>query len=364
MVPSGRRAGQVRDGGAGFVRDCSWRNPRHIHHVCCGEYVSHGISYWWASANVIQASDAWLENIKRYVDDDENISKENAKDCSDLGKECNILNGASCRDFFRGPKEPNNQWNNELWWIFRAVEGAHGKMQKLYNSLTEKTINTHLKMDQIAEDFEESKKAMISGGEAAEWISAVLGAGVGTLGLSSGATPGLGYAMDLLTSGVEMARSETAEEEELVSLADVKSSLADLFLKSRESLAFIARTAVGKPYQQDRDKAKAGGYSMWNRLPNFGEDYWDSQVANFYDNPFWLMDDTAEDVSSVIQVATEPLNVHVTDAVLRQLGYAVSWQSTISNKADCVGGRPPELSSRPIDRGAVHFVLAQSIEFL
>lgn len=200
-------------------------------------------------------------------------------------------------------------------------------MNKFRQALRDKTTIETLKMQEMAEDFEVTMEDdTFNSNSAPQWLSTVLGVGGSLLSLSKTASqnPGIGVALGLVSTVIDSAVDDE-EERESLSLAGIKSQLADMFESSVDGLDQIARIAVGRPWDEDR-------YGM---LPNFGNTNSESAVANFYNHAFWLLDNDSEPVSKVIDSTMEFLRIHIVDSILQGLGYAIIWDPSIKDKEEC-----------------------------
>jgi hypothetical protein len=58
-------------------------------------------------------------------------------------------------------------------------------------------------------------------------------------------------------------------------------------------------------------------------------------VVNFYDDPFWLIDDDVKPVNDVITATTGLTKHFLVDMIVKGLGYAISWESSIESSDEC-----------------------------
>lgn len=255
---------------------------------------------------------------------------------------CSLGSGDSCKEAFDKGEERGDDWFKEAYWIFRAAEGVHAKIGDLKQKLRDKTISTSLQIEKMAEDFETTiDEDIFSVGDMPQWITAILSVlGVPSTGSElidklsphMDLSPGKASVLGMLGTALDyIPKAEDDENQGKVSLSKIKSSLGDLFDDSLEGLDRTLRAAMGRSWADHQDD--------YNRLPSLVSDGNEEEeaVANFYNNPLWLLDGDSQAIYEILMDAAKIIEIHVVDTILKDLGYVVMWDSSIEQESECNG---------------------------
>lgn len=183
-----------------------------------------------------------------------------------------------------------------------------------------------LQIDKMADEFEANlEEDSFTSDGFPDWINTIIGIGGAGLSLSSTLAPGYGAGLSVLGTAFSLMSENSGDDDPAtVDRSQVKASLSQFFNSSITGLEQTARVAVGRPWDGER-------YGLLPQLATGS----DQPVVNFYDNPFWLLDDDVKPVNDVITAVSDLTRLFLVDMTVQGLEYAVAWDSGIESSDDC-----------------------------
>ena len=131
---------------------------------------------------VTDGSKNWFKDYETWIQDGSS-GKSGAPGCSTLGTRCDPMGDVTCYEFF----EDYGKFDPSGYWVFKAVEGMHGKFNEINRRLTRAAIITDLKIPQMIDDFSGNENDP-SNNFAVVAAAFTMGSGI------AGAIPGVGQA--------------------------------------------------------------------------------------------------------------------------------------------------------------------------
>ena len=229
-------------------------------------------------------------------------SEVNADNACDPGKP-----NWGCEDYFNHAKVEGSAFNDHFkqnaYWIFQAVKGARTTIGFVHRELTEEAILNGLRVDDMVSDLEGKDDENI---DIAAWFSA-------SFTIIGGATAGnpIVSGFSSMMSGIFSMMSLGQDEEDEPINGGVRSSIADMMERTKESLVFTLSTAMG-----DNEDEEA-----YKKLPAFLDDSLRTNIGKFFNSGWWLVEVNSEDIKNAIKAAGENFGKKVAELVMQQAGF-------------------------------------------
>lgn len=248
----------------------------------------------------------WLRNYRAHVFD--NKQEGATGGCTDVDSEnaCNPGKPSwDCEDYFNNAKVEGSMFNDHFkqnaYWIFRAVEGARTIIGKMYNHLTLETILSGLKVDDMVRDLEGDDGKDL---DILSWLSASFT----IIGGATAGNPIIGGVSTMMSGVFNMM--DLAEEDEPTN-GGVGSSIADMLEKTKESIGFTLKTAMGNNTDEE----------AYKRLPAFRDDSLNTNVGKFFNSGWWLIEVSDDSIAKAVKEAGDNFRKKVVDVVIQQAGF-------------------------------------------
>ncbi|KAF5022515.1 hypothetical protein F66182_5417 [Fusarium sp. NRRL 66182] len=263
----------------------------------------------------------WVKNVEDQVMKGTS-GKSGAAGCAVLGSECNPMNGLSCEDQFDQHGQDGGAIGKNSYWIFQAVKGMHAKFNELNRQLTEETLISGLKIDQMVSDFQGNQD---DPSNVFAWLAAASTMGNAIGGLVPGAGSGIAAGFGLLGGIFSGLAGEVGPDE--IDTGSIASALADVFEAASNKLEGILRIATG------------GGTSPeeYGSLPAPKWDTYESSIAKFFNGGWFLIDDDAEAVRLAISSISNNIKSKVANDVMKaaNLRLVADRRDNVKTREEC-----------------------------
>lgn len=249
-----------------------------------------------------------MAQIDKKAHDDPNRNRNGIGGCSVIGGDCDPGDYEQCSEAY----EPG--WMSmRSFWVFKAVKGVHRTISMLENELVGSTLAESLRLKSIVDDFDVSDKddassallGLLSG------ALSMVATGAGAVGKADAST-GMGIMSGLLG---QVSSAVAGKDTEAIPLGEVQKALGDGFESWRAGLREILKVSMGNVTSEDD----------YDELPDFsgGDITIDDPLLKFYSTPFWLLDDDANAVGTVVDEIGKNIKRKLVDIILNTGNYQI-----------------------------------------
>lgn len=288
--------------------------------------------------------DGWLRKSEVAIfgkGDPDALDKSDSEGCADIGasaSECKPDKDMECYELYDA-----FDGGATAFWVYRAVKGAHKKLQRLAEQQLVSTVAESLSIDSLVDDFDASDMIVSSNAwDALAWFGYAMmgisgfipflapGIMAGSLAGALGGTLGLFVAKGA-SEGKAADPKPGAQRD--TNIKALQNTLKSLFLDSRDNFGRSLRLALGIKYDEEEFSDLASPASLsadWQP-----ETPVTSNAAKFFSDPLWIMDSNTEEIDGLMKAGAQVFRFKLIDRILQQSKWLLAADPKVTSKEDC-----------------------------